>query len=247
MAKQKGITPFVGTLGGINFYYLKGKPVARKAGGGFNSKAIKSKGSMQRVRENASEFAHCSQVNKVFRQALRPFYQGVKFSSFHSYLMRLFLGLKDLDGVHARGQRRVGSGVDTAEGTLLLQQFDYTPACDITTVLPFKFVYDASNYTLTILDFNISKVAFLPGATHVELLYGVLDFNFETLDYDLHLASSLVLDRNYSGGGLYLEPSTLPTGIGTCLAVTGVRFYQEVDGELYMLKDQTGVGLVVGC
>uniref|UniRef100_UPI00404A21B5 hypothetical protein n=1 Tax=Gelidibacter sp. TaxID=2018083 RepID=UPI00404A21B5 len=56
MAKQKGVFPMVGTIGGVNFYYLNGKPVARAAGGGFNEKAIKTKKSMQRVRENGSEF-----------------------------------------------------------------------------------------------------------------------------------------------------------------------------------------------
>jgi len=76
MAKQKGMIPLVGTIGGINFYYLNGKPVARAAGGGFNGKAIKTKSRMQRVLENASEFGHCSKVNKAFRMALRPFYAG---------------------------------------------------------------------------------------------------------------------------------------------------------------------------
>ena len=70
MAKQKGIIPLVGTIGGVNFYYLNGQPIARRAGGGFNGKAIKTKASMHRVRENASEFGHCSKVNKVFRHAL---------------------------------------------------------------------------------------------------------------------------------------------------------------------------------
>ncbi|WP_458626754.1 hypothetical protein [Winogradskyella sp. PC D3.3] len=76
MAQQTGIIPLVGTLNGINFYYLNGKPIARKAGGGFTRKAIKRKASMQRVCENANEFEHCSAVNKAFRLALTPFYKG---------------------------------------------------------------------------------------------------------------------------------------------------------------------------
>ena len=82
MAQQKGIIPLVGTLGGINFYYLNGKAVARTAGGGFNGKAIKTKASMQRVRENVSEFGHCSEVNKAFRQALRPFTRPIPLHFF---------------------------------------------------------------------------------------------------------------------------------------------------------------------
>lgn len=80
VAKQTGIIPLVGALNGINFYYLNGKAIARKAGGGFNGKAIKTKVSMQRVRENASEFGLCSDVNKAFRTALMPFYKRLVYS-----------------------------------------------------------------------------------------------------------------------------------------------------------------------
>ena len=66
MATQKGIVSLVGTVGGVNFYFRKGKAVARKAGGGFSGKAIKTKASMMRVRENNSEFGHCSSVKKSF-------------------------------------------------------------------------------------------------------------------------------------------------------------------------------------
>jgi hypothetical protein len=37
MAEQKGLIKLTGTVGEFNFYFRKGKPVARKAGGGFNS------------------------------------------------------------------------------------------------------------------------------------------------------------------------------------------------------------------
>jgi len=54
---------------------------------------------MQRVREKAIEFGHCSVVNKVFRSALVPFYKGYKFTHFHSRLMGLFTRLKVLDTI----------------------------------------------------------------------------------------------------------------------------------------------------
>lgn len=50
MAKVTG--PFVieGTLGGTNYYVDEGENRARKSGGGFNGKTIKTKDSMVRVR-----------------------------------------------------------------------------------------------------------------------------------------------------------------------------------------------------
>ena len=245
MAKQKGMIPLVGTLGGINFYYLNGKPVARVAGGGFNGKAIKTKASMRRVRENGSEFGHCSRVNKAFRLALRPFYKGHTFTHFHSRLMGLFTALKDLDAVHERGKRMVYEGAATAAGASLLKGYDYTPACDVRAVLPFGLTVDSGTMGLTLSEIDIKQVKFITGATHVELIYGVLDFDFETLAYDLHLAPVVVLDKGYAGGSIDMLPDTLPSGIGSLFPVLGVRFYQEVDGVLYLLNAKNGVGFML--
>lgn len=90
MATQKGILPIVGTLRGVNFYFRKGKPVARKAGGGFNEKANKTKPSMERVRANNSEFGNCSMVKSTFRIALFPFLSYYKEGTLHGRMMHLF-------------------------------------------------------------------------------------------------------------------------------------------------------------
>jgi hypothetical protein len=245
MAQQTGIIPLVGTLNGINFYYLNGKPIARKAGGGFTRKRIKTKASMERVRENASEFGHCSAVNKTFRSALNPFYKGHTFTHFHSRLMGLFTRIKALDTTHKRGERLVADGIGQAQGLQLLEQFSYTPACNVRQVLPFEFGISSSDFALTLTDFDIAQVGFAEGATHIALTYGVLDFDFNSLDYVTHMAPPMVLDRSYTGSTVTLEPATLPSGLGTTICVLGVRFYQEVDGALYVLNAKGSVGIAV--
>lgn len=245
MAKQKGILPLVGTIGGINFYYLNGKPVARKAGGGFNGKAIKTKSSMQRVRENSTEFGHCARVNKAFRQALQGFYTGYTFTYLHSSLMRLFTQLKDLDALHARGARSVAQGVATAPGRLLLQQFNYTPACAVTSVLPFSMQVTPSTYVLTLTAATNTRLPMVAGATHVQVSYGVLDFNFETLAYALHMANPVLLTADSIPQTLVLSPKSLPAGIGVPLPVLGVRYYQMLNGALHALQTKSSVGFVV--
>ncbi len=245
MAKQKGIIPLVGTIGGINFYYLNGKPVARAAGGGFNGAAIRTKKSMERVRENANEFGSCSVINKVFRQSLRPFYNNHGFTFFHSRLMTLFTNLKKLDADSVRGERCVYKGLQTDAGKRLLVDFTYTPDCKPQLVLPFSYDMDWPTYSLSISQFNIQHVPFITGATHIALQFGVLDFNFETLDYALHLAAPLVLAKDDTRTSLSLTPASLPTGLGVVLAVIGVRYYQEVDGLMYLLNAENGVGIGV--
>ncbi|TYB79749.1 hypothetical protein [Bizionia myxarmorum] len=245
MAKQKGIIPIVGTIGGLNFFILNGEPLVRRAGGGFNGKAIKTKGSMQRVRENGSEFGTCSHLNKVFRQALRPFYNNHKFTFFHSRLMTLFTGLKDLDAVNARGERRVAKGLETVKGKRALINFNYTPDCQPHLVLPFSYNMDWPTHTFSIPRFDIQDVRFSTGATHIALQFGVLDFNFESLVYKMHLAAPMVLAKNDPRTSLNLTPTSLPSGLGLQMAVLGIRYYQEIDGLMYLLHAQDGVGIGV--
>ncbi|QDO94431.1 hypothetical protein FNB79_10805 [Formosa sediminum] len=247
MAKQKGILPIVGTIGGFNFYYLDGKPVVRVAGGGFNGEAIKTQARMQRVRENGSEFGHCSQVNKVFRQALYPFYAGHKFRAFHSRLMRLFTSLKALDTTSVRGERQVVVGVNTTAGTQLLCDFEYTPDCPLQTVFPVSLSMDWGTYTLTLTPVNASAIRFSPGATHMALQFGVLDFNFNTLDYQMYLADAVMLSKTSHTSTIHLTPNSIPHATATQLAICGVRFYQDVAGELVLLNGRETVGFgVVG-
>lgn len=245
MAKQKGIIPLVGTIGGVNFYYLNGKPVARMAGGGFNGDAIKRKKSMQRVRENGSEFGACSRVNKMFRQALRPFYLQHKFTFFHSRLMRLFTGLKTLDTESARGARCVYKGVASPMGKAQLVKFCYTPNCIPRMVMPFTYAIDWQTYACTISKIAIANAVFIKGATHIAIQYGVLDFNFETLVFDLHMADVQLLSRSATDSSLTFVPNSLPSGTGVLMAVVGVRYYQEIAGVLYVLKSENSVGVEV--
>lgn len=63
MAYQKGLIELEGTLGGLNFYIKKGKPMVRKSGGGFTAKAIKTKPSMVRVRESNNEFGQIGRAH----------------------------------------------------------------------------------------------------------------------------------------------------------------------------------------
>lgn len=245
MAKQKGILKMVGTLGGLNFYYLNGKPVVRKAGGGFNGRAIKSKPSMQRVRENGSEFGHCSRANKAFRQALRPFYLGHRFTFFHSRLMTLFTELKDLDAHHIRGKRCVEEGLATAEGKRLIQDFNYTPDCVARQVLPFDISVEWTANRCLISGISMDAVPFIAGATHLTVQFGILDIDFGTLEYRLCLAAPEVLPKNFSGTELSLAPVSLPSPSGTRLAVLGIRYHQETAGALNPLNGKNAVGIAV--
>ncbi len=244
MAKQKSFITFTGTLGGLNFYYRNGVPVVRQAGGGFNGKAIKTKASMQRVRENASEFGHCSRVKKQYRLALKPLLGVVKDTSQHGRMMTLFTKLKDLDTGNKRGQRRVAGGVGTAMGKKLLGAFDFSPACDVKAIVGGDWDFDFGTGVFTVTDFAIKRVPFPEGATHVALQLGRLYFDFDTMENDFAVSVPLLLDDDFVGSDFSLAVDA-PSLEGTAVVVVQLRFYQAVGGELYALEGEGSVGLRV--
>jgi hypothetical protein len=243
MANQKGIITLDGTLEGINFYIRKGKPVARKAGGGFTARAIKSKPSMIRVRENNSEFGHCSKVKKQLRLALLPFLQLHNDTSLHGRMMRMLQEVKNCDPISERGQRTVYKGLQTTMGLKLFTDFAFTPACNIQNILQCDYSYNPTDFTLTFDLLDINKVKFPSSSTHIEIQFGVLAFDFGTLTYTLHQSVPQLLSKSTTNTTFHFTPATTPDTSMTLFAFSGVRFYQEISGELYALKGDGMVGV----
>ena len=242
MARQKGLFKVTGTLGDVNFYVVKGIGYARKAGGGFNGKAIKTKASMQRVRENASEFGHCSRVKKVFRLALLPLFDPPKSSNLHRRMMGLFTQLKDLDLISERGQRRVAPGIATAKGKRLLHDFVFVPECPAPAFVLEHSHFDWNTQTLTINPMVLKPLKFPKVATHLKLTLGVLDFDFELLEYQLHSSPSLFLEKGSTTGLLKLLPDVIEAPTATGLALFGYEFVEVMDGEVYGLRTMGAYG-----
>jgi hypothetical protein len=243
MATQKGIISLTGTLGDFNFYYRKGKAVARKAGGGFNGKAIKTKPSMVRVRENNSEFGHCSRVKKEFRIALFPFLKYYKEGTLHGRMMQLFQGIKDCDNSSERGKRQVGKGIFTPEGSKLFKEFRFTPNCTIAVVVPMQASYDAVSCVYNVVDFDISKVRFPKSASYMELQLGVLGVDFEMGIYKMFMGSPLGFEKRAIVTDFTLAPTVLPEAGLHRFAFVGITFYQEINGVKYVLKEDANVGV----
>jgi hypothetical protein len=244
MATQKGIISLTGTLGGINFYMRKGKAVARKAGGGFNGKAIKTKPSMVRVRENNSEFGHCSRVKKEFRIALFPFLKYYKEVTLHGRMMQLFQGIKDCDNISERGKRQVGNGIFTSAGLQLFKEFRFTPNCTIAVVVPMNASYNAISCMYSVVDFDNSLVRYPKNATHMELQLGVLGVDFELGIYKMFMGNPLGFKKSDIVTDFSLVPIILPDGGLHRFAFVGVTFYQEINGVNYVLKEDGNVGVM---
>lgn len=243
MAKQRGIIFFEGTMGGINFYYRKGVPTARAAGGGFTRKAIKKDANMVRVRENNSEFAGCSNINKNFKHSIRPFLIGYKDGTLHSRLMQLFLKIKNCDTVSERGKRTVFLGMTSENGKQLLKDFVFTPKRSV--LLPCTYGFDWDTLSFSVTGFRADLAGFPAEATYMELVFGIVRFDFETTVYTNVIEAPLVIERDFSGDNFSLTLPELPVGTGLMYAVARVAFYQDVNGESYILPGGSAFGFEV--
>lgn len=244
MAKITGPFKITGTIAGTNYYLDSGENYAREAGGGFNGKAIKTKDSMVRVRENASEFGHCATVKSVFMRALHPYLSKLKGRKLHSGMTSLFVRIKNFDSVSARGERRVSKGLSTTEGRNLLLTYSYPERFTVDYALGNRFSVDMVTHTCICDDFDVSGIAFPEFATHVGLLYGVLVMDFETIQAKTFLAEEYYIAKNDFNHSIALNPVNEPIGSGVRIAVLGVCFYQEVNGVLTKLEAKRGVAVV---
>lgn len=243
MAKQKGIVFLEGTIGGVNFYYREGVPTARAAGGGFTKQAIKHGSNMVRVRESNNEFGMCAAVNKTFKQAIRPFLLGYKDGTLHSRLMQLFLKIKDCDVMSERGKRCVFLGLSDAAGKAIMQSFVFTPKRAMLLSCSYGFDWDGLLFSAS--GFNINEVVFPLKADYMEVVFGVICFDFETLSYTRVIASPLLIGRDYTGDGFNILLDELPGGTGVLFGMLRVAFYQEVNGERYLLSGANNFGVEI--
>lgn len=243
MAKVKSIIALKGTLGGINFYTRKGVLLARTAGGGFNGEAIRTKASMQRVRENGSEFKGCVQTVQFFKMGLQPFLSTFKDGTLHQRLVSLFTKIKKEDVLAVRGLRTVFGGLQTAAGQGLLKNYLLTSGSRLEGVLQQKALFDWET-GLSIPDFEGGRVSFPGGATHLELQIGYLTLDFE--NFTSSFGSSETVFLSPATVGTLVIPAPAPVAAeGVTVGVVLARFVQEVNGELYPLKSEQNVVLEV--
>ncbi|WP_293892814.1 hypothetical protein [Flavobacterium sp.] len=76
----------------------------------------------------------------------------------------------------------------------------------------------------------------VPAATGMQICFGVLrvDFDVGTSKFTSAIIS---IDANSSSTSFTLTPHPLPTVDGVRIAVLQVRYYQEVNGEMFLLNE----------
>jgi hypothetical protein len=124
MATYESLIKINGAVGDLVFYTLNGKNVVRKKSG-FNKTAFKKSPSYEKVRQNSSEFGHCSKVGKIIRQVLDQYIKQAEDPLLYQKFAKLMTEIKDLDNVSEKGKRTVEKGISTEKGKLLIRKFQF--------------------------------------------------------------------------------------------------------------------------
>jgi len=124
MATYESLIKIKGSVGDLVFYSLNGKNVVRKKSG-FNKNAFKKSASYEKVRQNSSEFGHCSKAGKTIRSCIESYTKEAGDPVLYQKFAKLMTVIKDLDTISGRGKRTVQNGLATQQGLKLLKEFSF--------------------------------------------------------------------------------------------------------------------------
>ncbi|SDW83508.1 hypothetical protein [Aequorivita viscosa] len=237
MAKQKGILKLKGTMGDVTFYKTADGYLAREKGG-VDKNRIMSDPKFKRTRENGMEFGTAGKAGQLIRKANRLLLRQASDNRVISRLVRSLMLVIQSDTINRRGLRTVQDG-----DMSLLHRFDFNQKAKLDTVFfsGYSHTFDRMTglYEVEIADFVPKDTIEAPrGTTHIKISAAVsaLDFlgrSFEEdhdetpmIPWDDVPQAAITLTANVSGGSL------LPI-----LQLIGVSFYQEVNGEMYLLRN----------
>ena len=237
MAKQKGIIKLDGTIGGITFYKSQDGYLAREKGG-VSADKIANDPNFQRTRENGAEFGRAGKAGKLLRNSIRAMLQNGSDSRMVSRLTQKMVEVIQEDATNPRGLRNVIDG--EAE---LLEGFEFNISGKLGTTLyaPYTSTIDRVAGTLA-----VSIPAFVPinmiaapgGATHFKIVSAGAEIDFENETFVMATSESAVLPWDTTATAvLNLSNAVTANSTHPLFLALGIEFYQEVNGQMYPLKN----------
>ncbi len=237
MAKQKGIIKLDGTIGGITFYKSQDGYLAREKGG-VSAEKIANDPNFQRTRENGEEFGRAGKAGKLLRNSIRAMLQNASDSRMVSRLTAEMVKVIQEDITNNRGLRNVIDG--EAE---LLEGFEFNRNGKLGTTLyaPFTGTIDrvAGMLTATIPSFvPINMIAAPGGTTHFKVVSAGTEIDFENETFVMDSQASAILPWDATAtAALSLANAVTANSTHPLFLALGVEFYQEVNGQMYSLKN----------
>jgi hypothetical protein len=238
MARQKGIIKLKGTIGDITFYKTSQDGHLAREKGGIEKSRIDSDPAFQRTRENGAEFGRAGKAGKMLRTALRALLLNSADSRMVGRLTQKMVKVIQADAINERGLRNVIDG----EAELLLGfEFNIRGKLGTTLYAPFVAAIDRPTgaITLNVDPFvPLNMISAPSGTTHYKIISGGAEIDFEAETFVVETTETAILPWN----------ATLSVAVNHSHAVTaastkplflalGIEFYQEVNAQMYPLKN----------
>ena len=264
MARQKGLMKYVGTIGDVRHFKIKGeKGYFAGMVGGPTAEQVLTGDEFKRTRENMSEFGGCAKVGKAIRTAFGPLKHMFSRRLTGNHLTAIIKRINLEDGSEARGQR----AILLTQVPQHLQGLDFDPALSLTTVLrsPFDVVEAAGRKgsTLVVPKFHPQNALRIPsGVSHfrlVNVVAAISDFalSTETGSYEPKVpeqngvtgtAFTDYLEVTKETDDINLEATFLngmePKAEVAVLNAVGVEFFQKVGENYYLFASGNAMQLV---
>ena len=237
MARQKGIIKLKGTIGDITFYKTKDGHLAREKGG-IEASRIKNDPAFQRTRENGSEFVRAGTAGKILRTSLRSLLVNSADGRMVSRLTQAMVKVIQADMISVRGLRNVIDG--EAE---LLTGFEFNIRGKLGTSLfaPFVAVIDRGSGAISVdLDSFIpaNMIAAPSGTTHYKIISAGAEVDFEAETFvEAHSETAILPWDAAATVPISQVNAVTPGSTKPLFLALGVEFYQEVNGQMYALKN----------
>jgi hypothetical protein len=237
MARQKGIIKLKGTIGDITFYKTKDGHLAREKGG-IEASRIKNDPAFQRTRENGSEFGRAGTAGKILRTSLRSLLVNSADGRMVSRLTQAMVKVIQADMISVRGLRNVIDG--EAE---LLTGFEFNIMGKLGTSLfaPFVAVIDRASGAISVdLDSFIpaNMIAAPSGTTHYKIISAGAEIDFEAETFvEAHSETAILPWDAAATVPISQVNAVTPGSTKPLFLALGVEFYQEVNGQMYALKN----------
>ena len=237
MARQKGIIKLKGTIGDITFYKTKDGHLAREKGG-IEASRIKNDPAFQRTRENGSEFGRAGTAGKILRTSLRSLLINSADGRMVSRLTQAMVKVIQADMISVRGLRNVIDG--EAE---LLTGFEFNIRGKLGTSLfaPFVAAIDRASGAISVdLDSFIpaNMIAAPSGTTHYKIISAGAEIDFEAETFvEAHSETAILPWDAAATVPISQVIAVTPGSTKPLFLALGVEFYQEVNGQMYALKN----------
>jgi hypothetical protein len=238
MAKQKGIIKLDGTIGGITFYKSTLDGYLAREKGGVSADKIANDPAFQRTRENGEEFGRAGKAGKLLRNANRAMLQNASDSRMVGRLTQKMVEVIQEDITNLRGQRNVIDG--EAE---LLEGFEFNISGKLGTTLyaPFTGTIDrvAGTLTANIPAFVPNNMLAAPGgSTHFKIVSAGAEVDVENETFVIDTQATAVLPWDSAATAVITLVNTVTANSTHPLFLAlGIEFYQEVNGQMYPLKN----------